>query len=381
MSHPIPRALQGDDEAKRRLLGRRGGMEDDVESYAKRSLAQFAKKSASAVVDNGDPASDKAKAAALTDEDVVKVVSKALEARMRSTASSHDALLDEKNSLSAVLQFSYTWRKAPSKAEVKALKESASKAGKTYVPDSVSAAPMPVRFDVETLNKAFGGKINFSKEQYLLSAYIESSHNSSPYPLNFTLKGVQGKALERVHSNDGSAATATLHPQTTWTSEHEVYRMSNVDAANLYAYGNVDLRDEISALTRPANTSTYFVPASRFIGKIISANIDEIQKTDPVDYVAKADMYMVEENVVADILSKFHEQVLADLKTTDFSAIEGVLTRADRPESSTQEFADATDAPGLGSKAAAEAAHKAVQSAVVNVRLHAIDPAKLRTTE
>jgi hypothetical protein len=321
-------------------------------------------------------------AAKVSDDELVTLVSKALEQRMRSTASSHDALLDEKNSLSAVLQFSFTWRKPPTEAETALLKAAAAKAGKPYVAENISKAPMPVRFDVETLNRAFGGKINFAKEQYLLAAYIESAHSSAPYPLNFTLHGVQGKPLTRVTSNDGTAATMTLHPQTTWTSEQLVYRMSNVDAESLYTFGNVDLKAEVEALTRPAGTTTYFVPASRFIGKMIAANHAEISKTSTVDYVKKADLFMVEENVVADILAKFHDQVLMDLKTTDFSAIEGVLTRADRADSQSKEFADASDAAGIvPTRTALEAVHSQKNLVTVNVRLHAIDPAKLRKSD
>jgi len=327
-------------------------------------------------------ATKKLAAPVMNDDDVVKVVAKALEERMRSTASSHDALLDEKKSLSAVLAFSFSWRKEPSAEEVVKLKKAAEAAGRTYVPDtSVAAAPLPVSFDAETLNKAFGGKLNFAKEQYLLSAYIESAHSSAPYPLAFTLSGVQGKALHRVFSNDGTASTLTLAPSQSLATEREIYRMANIDADDLYAYGSIDLKDEISSLTRKTGTNTYFVPAKRFLGKVLANNLEEITKTDTVEYIPKAEMYMVEEHVIADILSKFHDQVLMDLKTTDFTAIKGTISRADRTAKSALSFADATDAPGLGSLAAREAAHNAVQHMTVNVRFQVIDPANLRKDE
>lgn len=320
----------------------------------------------------------------LSADDTETLAAKALAEReesMRAKASSHEQLLDEKHSKAAVMQYAFMWRKKPSSAETAAKKAAAAKDGTFYVPHDVKSEPTAVRFDAETASKAFG--VPLDRDVYLLSAYIESAHNSSPFPVNFTLHGVQGKSLERVWQNDGTASTLTLAPGQTWTAETPVFSMSKIDATNLYAFGNVDLEKEVSALTRKTGTKTYFVPANRFIGKIIAANLDEIRKTDTVDYVPKAEMYMVEENVIADIVSKFHEQVLQDLKTTNFAAIEGVLTRADRTPAQAKklEFGDASDAPGIGTKAARDAAHSATHQVTVNVRYHIIDPTKLKKDE
>jgi hypothetical protein len=343
-----------------------------------------------------DPAGDDKKAAAvdalkqrkggateLSNDEIVKRVSEALGAKLRSEASEHNALLAESGSISAVLQFPFMWRKPPSAKEVLEKQRAAKAANTTYVPDtSIAGAPVAIKFDAETLNQAFGGKINFAKPQYLLSAYIEEAYTSAPYPLNFTLRGVNGKTLSRVTANDGTTSSVTLFPNTTLTKERQLHRMGDVNADNLYAWGNVDMQAEFDALLPAPEHHAYLASGSRLLGKLIAANKDKLGKDKLVEYFRKGDLWLVGEDVVGEMMSKFHAQVLSDLETTDFTAIEGVLTRdVDRAPDSTADFADATDAPGISSKVAAEAAHKATHLALVNVRLHVIDPAKLRKPE
>lgn len=318
-------------------------------------------------------------AVSIDDKSILDVVSKALQENIISQASSHEALLSEKNSLSASLKFEYTWRNKMSPKEIAAAKAEAELAGKTYVPQSSSEyEPLPVSFDVSTLNKAFGGKVDFSKPQHLLSAYIESEHSTAPVPLNWTLNNVQGKALHKVFSNDGTASTAALPPNVSWKGEREVYRLSNVDASSLYTYGNVDVGKEAKKLIRKG-TSEYFVPTSGFFGKTIADNYDTfVEGGEKIGHFAEAGMYLVNEKVVSMIMKDFHEQVLSNLKPTNFSAIQGVLTRGDRTAMSTLPFGDMSDACGLGTMVSRQSAAAATHRAEVVIRLHVIDPAKLR---
>jgi len=317
-------------------------------------------------------------------EQLVALVSKALDsARSARGGDAYDSLLDEKNSLSAVLQYSFSFRKPLSEKELARKKAD----DPAYVPENVSAAPIPVSFDAATLSKAFGGKVDFTRPQYLLKMYVEEgSHSTAPYPINFTMEGVQGKALHRVFANDGTAATVTFAPAATLASEKCVYELAGIDAKSLYSFGNIDLEAEMEAvLPMPNKPGMVLVQGNRFLGNVIKTNLKDINKSlakakkPSVVWMPETEMYMISRSVIKDVVKSFHEQVVSRMKTTDFTAITGVLSRGDRALSAqSRPFADASDAPGLGSKAARDAAHAAMHQVTVNVRMHVIDPTKLR---
>lgn len=301
------------------------------------------------------------------------------EAAAVAAAAAHEMLTDEAHSLSSVLQMSFTWRKPLSDADIVAAKAKAAKSGKPYVADIVPPAPLPVSFSVEALNRAFRDQVNFENPQHPLSMYIESAYSTAPYPLSFTLEGVQGQALHRVFSNDHTATTMTLMPGVMYTTERKIYSATNVDTKSLYQFGNVDLNEEIAKLTKVKNSNSLLAPDDCLIGKIINKNQAKIKADGhAISYDKAKKRWEVPKPVVSDILQNFHKNVLQGLKTTDFKAMVGTLARADRVTSaSPADFGDATGAPGLGSQAAIDAAHAATHQVIVNLRLHLIDPAKL----
>jgi len=317
----------------------------------------------------------------LSDDDIVKAVAQAVTGRLRDAATSYDGLLDEKNSVQATATFTFTWRKPLSEAEIRTKQADAAKSGKVYEADSTPEAPIPVSFSVPTLNRMFGNKIDFSKEQYLLSAYIESAHSTAPYPLDFTIHNVQGAPIEREFSSDGTASTLTLMPGEKWSGNMEIYRLSDVDAKNLYKHGNANMKSELDSLVVIDNSPIMLVPPNQTLGQILKANEKEITGGGTLEMIPIVNLYAVDENIVATVLERFNNEVLSGLKTTSFADIEGTLSRADRTASdaSRLEFADAEDAAGLGTRAALDAAHKAKHQVTVKVRLHAINPANLKS--
>jgi len=314
---------------------------------------------------------------------ILKAVQKALEGRMQDAATSYDDLLSESKSLQSTAVFTFTWRKQPTDKEVSVKKSAAERAGKVYEADNTPTAPEPVSFSVPTLNRMFGGKIDFSKDQYLLSAHIESAHSTAPYPLDFTLHGVQGQAIEREFSSDGTAATLTLLPNTTWTGDLEIFRLRDVNVKNLYKHGNADMKSELEALVPLDDSSIMLVPPNRTLGKILKRNQKRLLKGGELELIPVINMYAVDESLIVKVLEDFNDQVMNDLKTTAFPDIQGTLARADRTisEADRSEFANAEDAAGIGSAAALEAAHKAKHQVTVKVRLHVIDPSKLADHE
>ena len=128
---------------------------------------------------------------------------------------------------------------------------------------------------------------------------------------------------------------------------------------------------------------TYWsVPEKTKVGRLLHKNAAALEKEEhEIQYIAKAKAFLVEESVVADVLEQFKTDVLDDFKTTAFTAMQATLSRADRTAQSTLAFADASDAPGIGSKSALEAAHNAKHTVIVKMRFHVIDPANLATDE
>jgi len=112
-------------------------------------------------------------------EAILRNVAQAITDRIQSKASLNEQLLDEKDTFSATAVYTFSWRKPTD-----------------GVHDGTPAEPAKVTFSKDALNKMFAGKIDLSKPQYVHSAFIEEAHNSSPYPLHFTLDGIQNAAVE-----------------------------------------------------------------------------------------------------------------------------------------------------------------------------------------
>jgi len=316
----------------------------------------------------------------MSDQDLTRAVAKILESRMQNTAQQHDHLLDESQSLSAVVQFKYTFRKKPTAEEKQAFGDSA-------IADNVPVAPLDVQFDDAYWSKAFGNKIDFSKTgTYALSGYVESVYSTAPVELNWTLNGIQGRPVERVHSSNGQAVTMSILPGMNLVTEKPLFRLKDINTKHLFKHGNLDMQAELDALV-PISNSMLLVDPTRKLGKILKRNEAALFKKEDgsageLQVIPNIDMYAVHEDVLVDVLDALNDQVLSELKTTSFPDIVGTLTRADRTESeaSTREFADFSDAPGL-TKAGRQAAHSTTHQVVINVRLHAIDPAKFEKQE
>jgi len=319
----------------------------------------------------------------LTTDEIAATVAKTLSSRIKSTATQHDHLLDEENSLSTVVQFEYKWRKQLSAAEKAAAKKAASDAGRVYAEDDIPESPLDVQFDASFWNRAFGDKADFTEGRYALAGYVESIFSTSPVPHNWTLEGIQGKPVERVHTANGQKAMLTIMPGMTSTAEMPLFRLKDVNTKHLFKHGNLDMSAEIEALMPVKGTPLMLVDPARKLGKILKKNEARVIKNEDgspgqLTVVPILNMYAVHEETLADVLAALNDQVLTALKPTNFPNIVGRLSRADRSPSQAAalDFADYTDAAGL-TKAGRQHAESTTHSVVINVRLHAIDPSKL----
>ena len=182
---------------------------------------------------------------------VVEAMAQDITDRIQSKANLSHEILNENDTFSATAIYSFAWRMRAD-----------------GVHDGTPPAPESVTFSKDALNKMFGGKIDLDKPQYVHSAYIVEAHNSSPYPLHFTLDGIQNSAIEREFCNDGTASTMMLLPKSRYDKEIEIYRLKDVDPKHLRTHGNASLEEEVGGAARPQTpqlTGLWPVDMSSFI--------------------------------------------------------------------------------------------------------------------
>lgn len=302
-------------------------------------------------------------------EAILRSVAKAIQEKIHSKASESDQLLSEHDTVQATAVYAFSWQRAGDHRA----------AG-----DTTPTEPQAVSFSKTDLGRMFQGKVSFERPQYVHSAYITDVYNSAPYPIAFTMEGIQNGVLEREFCNDGSASTMLLLPRQVWSGEKEVYRLRDVDPEALRTHGNADLKEEVDSLTAVPDSDHVLVRPMSRIGRILKKNEHLVSDTGVLEVLdaATIPMYAVKESRVLEILDLFNKNVISSLPKTDFTQHSASLRRADRTakENSLKEFADASDAPNM-SRAALDAAHREKHTVIVKVRFNVIDPAKLERKE
>lgn len=313
--------------------------------------------------------------AALADQSVsaqeilMRSVAQEITDRIQNRAGVSGSLLTERDTIPATAIYTFVWRKKsndPASAN-----------------DTTPEEPQPVSFSKDALQRMFCDKLELDKPQYVHSIHITDVYSSAPYPLNFTMDGIQNNLVEREFANDGTGTTMLLMPGHRWSGEKEVYRLQIDDADKLRAlkkHGNANIDEEMSALVAlPGSDHVMVRPTSR-IGRILKKNEERVcegGKLEVLD-VQKIPLYAVQEAKVLEILDRFNNEVISSLPKSDLTKHSARLTRADRStkEADTKEFADSSDAPNM-SKSALDAAHREKFMVIVKARINVIDPAKL----
>jgi len=302
----------------------------------------------------------------------------AVKARAQNAVDDYQKILSEAHSLEGNAAFTFSFRSADAKPIDDVSSTSTSKSKIQANADGTPDAPAAVTFSKAALDRMFGRRAEMSEEQTLLSAYITEIHSTAPVPLSFRLDNVQGGSIDREVTNDDEPSTFIIQPGHVWSGTLPIYKLRGVDAAQLKEHGNTDLSNEALKM-RDIGEGMWSVPANTKIGKIIKKNAADLAREGiEIEYIKKANAYLVDELVVGEIMEKYKGEVLDGLKKTDFSAVRGTLTRADRVASDGRAFADFSDAPGIGNKAQLRAATDAKHAVTIKVRFHIVDPSLLQ---
>ncbi len=248
--------------------------------------------------------------------------------------------------------------------------------------------PGAVTFSAAALTAAFAGRSDFSKGApvFIHSFEVLERSNSAPYPVAFTMTGVQNAPVQSVFKPSGESFTLLLPPGHSKMNE-TVYTSRNLDLEHLRAHGSASMQSEYeSLLPVPGLDGLYtnvLADPSKRIGVILKKNEQLLMGPGRTLNVVSAEMpmYMVSKAKVLQVLAAYNKTVVSKLPTTNFLLHTGSVARLDRAKSAAgvdgPRFADAFDAPGL-SVAGRDHANNSKQLAFVVVRVRLIDPAKLK---
>jgi hypothetical protein len=271
-----------------------------------------------------------------------------------STATNFGAdLLQEKNTISADIVLAWQWSGG-----------------------SAGDDPAVYKADLAQLSQAFDNdRLDLAGNVFVHSVDVLSTFNSAPYPLAFTIDGIQGRELHHIHKTNGKGYTYLLPPGVR-NGQETVHKLRDIDADQLIEHGNANTIQEAKSIVPLTGTSMVFVHPQSRLGQILKMNEEAI--TGAVDGLVplskEIPLYAVPWQQAKAVLTLYHDNVVSKLPATKFSELTARLERFDRADSRAGDrFGDAHDAPGL-TRTEKDKTNASTHMAYARFRIRCINP-------
>jgi hypothetical protein len=231
----------------------------------------------------------------------------------------------ESASRSGVISMSFAWQRRPPQQRLRP---------RVAYPE----APGPDRLNDGEWMAAFGGTDVCAREQQILRVSVESVESTAPYPLVFSLCGVDnraGRTLMRLPAYDG---TLGVPPGITSIGSLELFRARRVAPYII----------DFTVASVSADNEHYIVPASSKLGEFITVNLERLQAEPAIEFMRGRSLYIITKKLFTDIQCMYRESMPDITSIVQLRDIEGRLRRGDLTGSMVNaEFASTDELRGM----------------------------------